>query len=71
MVGQNIKNYLKENGITQAYLSKKTNIPQNILSDRLNGKSALRADELFLIADTLGVKLEVFRVNSTSEPKSA
>lgn len=60
-VGKNVKSYLRANGISQVFLSKKTGIPANILNERLNGKSEFKANELFLISEVLGVSLETFR----------
>lgn len=60
-IGGSVKAYIESRGITQAFLSKKTGIPQNILSERLNNKSELRAYELYLIGEALGVPLETFR----------
>jgi len=61
MIGKNVKKYLEENGIKQAYISRQTGIPANILSERLSEKSALKAEELYLIARVLKVPLETFR----------
>lgn len=61
MVGKVIKAYLADNGISQTFLSKRTGIPRNILCDRLNGKSEIKAEELYIIAQALNVPLETFR----------
>lgn len=61
IAGIAVKRYLKNKGISQAFVSRKTGIPRNILNDRLNGKSELKAGELFLIADMLDIPLEEIR----------
>ena len=59
-VNKKIKQYLKEHGITQAFLERKTGIPHDILSKILSGKRKLSAQELGVISSALGVKADIF-----------
>ena len=61
MVGSVIKDYLASRGITQTWLANQIGMRVNVLSDRLSGKSQLRADELYAIALALDVPIETFR----------
>ena len=54
-VSEVIKKYLEENGIKQEFLVSKTRIASNTLSDILNGKRRLLADELVEIILALNV----------------
>ncbi len=55
-----IKKYLEENGITQAFISRKTGIEQSKLSLALNGERRLTFDEYSLICGVLGVNTDKF-----------
>lgn len=55
-----IKKYLEDNGITQAFLSRKTGIEQSKLSLSLNGERKLTFDEYALICGVLGVDTNKF-----------
>lgn len=55
-----IKEYLKENGITQAFLSRKTGINTSKLNLALNGGRKLTLEEYALICGTLGVNTDLF-----------
>ena len=66
VAGIAVKIYLTSKGISQAFVSKKTGIPRNVLNDRLNGKSELQAGELFLIADALEIPLDTIRLLSSA-----
>lgn len=61
MVGEKIGRYLKERGISQTHLARKTGISVQKLNSRLSGKSELKAEELYRIGQALGVALETFR----------
>lgn len=67
-----IKQYLEENGIKQEYVTKKTGIPANTLSDILNLKRKLLADELISIVLALGIDANyvVERINGRVQPQS-
>ena len=47
MVYQRIREYLEENGITQAFIAKKTGMTKQALSDSLRGERNLTAEEYF------------------------
>lgn len=55
-----IKKYLEENGISQAFLSRKTEIETSKLNLALNGLRKLTLDEYALICGALGVNTDFF-----------
>lgn len=55
-----IKKYLEENGITQAFISRKTGIEPSKLSLALNGERRLTFDEYSVICGVLGVNTDKF-----------
>lgn len=55
-----IKKYLEENGITQAFISRKTGIEPAKLSLALNGGRKLTFDEYSIICGVLGVNTDMF-----------
>lgn len=55
-----IKKYLQEKGITQAFLSRKTRIAPAKLSLALNGGRKLSLDEYSVICWALGVNTDKF-----------
>lgn len=55
-----IKKYLIDNGITQAFLSKKTGIEPSKLSLSLQGERRLNLDEYAVICGVLGVNTDKF-----------
>lgn len=55
-----IKNYLENNGITQAFISRKTGIEPAKLSLALNGERRFTFDEYSLICGVLGVNTDKF-----------
>ena len=57
---QEIKQYLKENGISQVWLSKKTKIPPCKLSYSFNGKRKMTLREYAIICWALGVNTDKF-----------
>lgn len=61
MVGATVKAYLQSKGITQTFVANHIGMKGNVLSDRLNDKSELSAQELYKISEVLGVPLETFR----------
>ena len=66
MISDQIAQYLKDEGIKQSFISKKTGIGKVTLSQTLLGKRKLPADEYKLICDALGVSLDKF-VKDTNE----
>lgn len=59
-VNERIKKYLEEHGITQAFLVDKTGIPKGAMSNILNSKRNLTANELGKIAKALNVSADIF-----------
>lgn len=59
-VGQKIKAYLHDNGITQTYVAKKTGIPKQKLNLSLNGNRRLEFGEYELICGALSVGTDKF-----------
>lgn len=59
-VGQKIKLYLKDNGITQTFLANKTGIPLPKLNLSLNGNRRLDFGEYELICGALSVGTDRF-----------
>lgn len=55
-----IKKYLKDNGITQAFLSRRTKIEPSKLSLALNGERRFSLDEYATICGVLGVNTDFF-----------
>ena len=59
-VNKKLKEYLDSHGITQAFLVKKTGLPHWVLSNIINGKRRVTADELGKIAVALNVSANIF-----------
>lgn len=55
-----VKEYLKENGITQVFLSKKTGIKPAKLNLALNGERRFSLDEYALVCGALKVNIDKF-----------
>ena len=55
-----IRNYLKEKGITQAFLSRKTGIDTAKLNLALNGDRKITLEEYALICGALEVNTDTF-----------
>ena len=60
-IGKNIKNYLEANGISQTFLSDNTEIPNNTLSNMLNGKRRIMVEEYFRICEVLHKPYDFFK----------
>ena len=58
--GAKIKEYLEANGISQAFLSKKSGIPAPKLNLALNGKRRLAFSEYESVCWALGVGVDTF-----------
>lgn len=58
--GKSISQYLKENGISQAFLSRKTGIAPSKLSQSLKGNRKLTLDEYCVICGVLDVNTDKF-----------
>lgn len=59
-VNVKIKEYLKEHGITQSWLSDKTGISYKHLNDVLNNRIKISAENLGKIATALNVSADIF-----------
>lgn len=59
-VGMKIKGYLEEKGISQTYVSNKTNIPMPKLNLALNGNRRMTFEEYELICGALEVNTDKF-----------
>lgn len=59
-VNERIKIYLLEHGIKQNFIVEKTGMNKNIVSNLLNGKRKITADELSKISRALGVEPNIF-----------
>lgn len=58
--GKSISQYLKENGISQAFLSRKTGIAPSKLSQSLKGNRKLTFSEYEMICGALNVNTDKF-----------
>jgi transcriptional regulator with XRE-family HTH domain len=70
IIGASIKQHMLNNGISQAFISSKTNIPANTLNAILNSKRNLLAEEYFLICEALAVPLQTFK-NLNNEKRAS
>lgn len=52
--------YLEDHGITQSFVSEKTGITKEKMSNILNGKRKLTGDELVAVCKALGINLDYF-----------
>lgn len=59
-VNERIRAYLLEHGIKQNFLVENTGMPQYVVSNLLNGKRKITADELSKISRALGVNPNIF-----------
>ena len=59
-VGVMVKEYLEDNGISQAYVSRETNIHPVKLNMALNGNRRLSLEEYSLICGVLKVNTDFF-----------
>lgn len=59
-VNERLKQYLEEHGIKQKFLVDKTRICDRTISDMVNKKRKITAEELGKIADALGVSADIF-----------
>lgn len=68
-ITENIKDYIKTNGITQSYIADKLGMKQDTFCIILNGKRKLAIDEYCKICNVLNVPFEYF-LQSPSSPSS-
>lgn len=59
--GSDIKAYLVKNGLKQAHIAKKAEIPEPIFCMMLNDKRRIEVNEYMRICDAIGVPLEQFK----------
>lgn len=60
MVGNDIKGYLRKNGISQSFLSEKTGISSPKISMALNERRQLTLEEYALICGALDLNTDFF-----------
>ena len=60
MIGTNIRAYLKENGIKQAYVAERAGIPSSQMSRICNGKRNIDCVTYYKICTVLNVPLDLF-----------
>lgn len=60
MVYQNIKRYLEDNKINQTAIGQKIGLSKQIMSNAMNGKRKLSADEYLNLCKVLGVPADYF-----------
>jgi transcriptional regulator with XRE-family HTH domain len=60
MLGARIKKYLDDNGIKQTFLAQRIGTFDSTMSDILNGKRNITAEEYYLICKALNVPMEKF-----------
>lgn len=63
-IGKQIKDYLEANGISQTFVSDKTSIANNTLSNMLNGKRKITAEEYVAICEALNKPYDYFTEKS-------
>lgn len=68
--GSDIKVYLVKNGLKQAHIAKKAEIPEPIFCMMLNDKRRIEVNEYMRICDAIGVPLEQFRARMPDKTKS-
>lgn len=69
-INQMLNEYVTVNGIKQIYISKKTGIDTNTISQILTGKRRILADEFLRICIALDLDPNYFRtVHSTKPPE--
>jgi transcriptional regulator with XRE-family HTH domain len=60
MYGEQIKNFLDENGIKYSFVASEAGISNNIFSAMLNGKRKITVEEYFSICHALKVDANYF-----------
>ncbi len=59
-INEKIKKYLEDHGIKQSFISKKTEIPTDVLSKIVVGQRNITAEELGKISKALNVSADIF-----------
>lgn len=70
-LGQKVKTYLKEKGITQRHLAAISGIEEKRLSFLLNSKAIMWAEENFKICEALDVPYDFFKNYESEEIKKS
>jgi len=60
MIGKLIKQYLKDNGLSQRFIAKKIGMTPKTLNAMLNDKRGISVEEYFKICGALGVDANTF-----------
>lgn len=55
MLGSALKDYMKDNGIKQVFVSEKTGMSPQILGQLLNGQRKIEVSEFFKICEAIGL----------------
>lgn len=55
MIGNALKDYMKENGIKQVFVSEKTGMSPQVLGQLLNGQRKIEVSEFFKICEAIGL----------------
>lgn len=60
MIWKKVREYIEEKGFKQAAIARKASMTKQALSESLNGKRQITADEYVRICDALGVSTNFF-----------
>lgn len=60
LIWQKVREYIEEKGFKQAAIARKASMTRQALSDSLNGKRQISADEYVRICDALDVSTNFF-----------
>ena len=67
MIRENVVSYVRQSGIKQIHLSKKTGLSPSAISSIMNGKRDIEVDEYCLICKALNVSLDYFATDHTTQ----
>jgi transcriptional regulator with XRE-family HTH domain len=65
---QNLASLLKARGITAAEVSRRSGIAKQVLSDWLTGVQPRKLEQLYAVAQILGVSIETLCFTASEEP---
>jgi predicted transcriptional regulator len=71
VIGPAILKYLKEHGIKQTYVARKSDIPRQTFHDIMHGLRDCKAEEYFAICNVIGVPLNTFEAERKMEDGGA
>ena len=66
-MGEKIKKFLVEHGITQTFIAKSTGLTDQVISDICNKGRKIDCEEYFKICQALNVPLDYFFVEKAEE----